>query len=98
MVPALPSPWRFAALVALALLPASPAQGPPVALPPPGPAGATPAPPARTELPALPPGWVHVKLTDDSLLPLKLLDDKVEIQIKYGKLAIPVANIRSIDV
>ncbi len=41
---------------------------------------------------------VDVKLSDDSLLKIKLLEPQVEIQIKYGKLTIPFADIRSIAV
>lgn len=40
----------------------------------------------------------EVKLSDDSTLKLKMLDSGVEIQIKYGKLTIPFADIRKIEV
>ncbi|WP_020474788.1 LCCL domain-containing protein [Zavarzinella formosa] len=40
---------------------------------------------------------VDVKLNDDSVMKLKLAEDRVEILTKYGKLAIPVADIRKIE-
>ncbi|MCX8140881.1 MAG: LCCL domain-containing protein [Thermogemmata sp.] len=40
---------------------------------------------------------VEVKCCDDSVLKLRLLDEKLELQTKYGLLVIPTADIRRIE-
>src|SRR5437660_12812005 len=40
---------------------------------------------------------VEVKLIDDSVLELTLLDHQVEFLTQYGKLSIPVSEIRRVD-
>jgi hypothetical protein len=40
---------------------------------------------------------VEVKCCDDSVLKLRLLDEKLELQTKYGVLSIPAADIRRIE-
>ena len=55
-------------------------------------------PAARAQDAKPPEPTTEVRLGDDSLLKLKLLEPHVEIQIKYGKLTIPFADIRKIEV
>lgn len=40
---------------------------------------------------------VEVRCLDDSTVKLKLLDDRLELQTRYGKMDIPTADIRRID-
>jgi hypothetical protein len=47
--------------------------------------------------PALPPGSVEVRFTDNSRLKLILRDERLPVESPYGKLSIPVAEIRQID-
>ena len=57
--------------------------------------GATPAvqtPPTRPT-----PADVEVRCIDDSVVKLKLLDDRLDVVTKYGKLEIPAADIRRIE-
>lgn len=56
---------------------------------------ATPAvqPPAQRSAPV----DVEVRCMDDSAMKLKLLDERLEVVTKYGKLEIPAADIRKID-
>jgi hypothetical protein len=42
-------------------------------------------------------GDVEVRFTDDSTLKLRLRDEKIEFQTDYGKLLIPVGDIRQIE-
>jgi hypothetical protein len=43
------------------------------------------------------PTEVEVRCADDSTLKLKLLDDRLEVNTKYGRLEIPAAEIRRIE-
>ncbi|WP_020474786.1 LCCL domain-containing protein [Zavarzinella formosa] len=45
----------------------------------------------------LPEPVVDVKLNDDSMVKLKLCEESVDFQTKFGKLAIPLAEIRKIE-
>ena len=40
---------------------------------------------------------VEVKYTDDSVMKLKLLDDKFEVSTRYGVLHVPAADVRRIE-
>ena len=63
----------------------------------------TPKPPDKDEgpktpgKPALPAGSVEVRFTDNSTLKLVLRDERLSLASPYGKLSIPVADIRRID-
>jgi hypothetical protein len=58
-------------------------------------------PPAETKGAKKPPapntGAVEVRFTDDSVLKLTLCEDKLELKTPYGKLLVPVADVRHID-
>jgi hypothetical protein len=43
------------------------------------------------------PGQVEVRFADSSILKLKLKDDRLPVTTRYGKLLIPLADIRKID-
>jgi hypothetical protein len=47
--------------------------------------------------PALPPGSVEVRFTDNSTLKLVVRDDRLPLETPYGKLSIPIADIRQIE-
>jgi hypothetical protein len=47
--------------------------------------------------PKVEPGAVEVRFADNSVLKLKLRDEKIEIVTPYGKLVVPVADIQHID-
>jgi hypothetical protein len=49
------------------------------------------------DLPAGPPGTVEVRCIDNTTVKVVLTDAKIELMTKYGKLAIPVADIQRID-
>jgi hypothetical protein len=53
--------------------------------------------PPEKPTPPTPPRPVEVRFADDSLVRLTLRDEKIEIDTKYGRLAIPVADVRSLD-
>jgi hypothetical protein len=84
-------------VIALAVLPAFAIAAP---LPPAG----TPAEPSRSPpggrpvtTPSVGPSPVEVRLADDSTLKLTLLDERIELVTRYGKLLVPVADIRQIE-
>jgi hypothetical protein len=54
-------------------------------------------PPKEDDKPKVEPGAVEVHFADNSVLKLKLRDDKVEIVTRYGKLIVPVADIQRIE-
>src|SRR5882724_7787995 len=43
------------------------------------------------------PGAFELRLSDGSTLKAVILDDKIEVQTKYGKLAVPVADVQKIE-
>src|SRR5215471_1018824 len=43
------------------------------------------------------PGAVEVRFTDDSVLKLTLRDERIPLTTPYGKLLVPVADIRRIE-
>jgi hypothetical protein len=47
--------------------------------------------------PGLPAGAVEVRFTDNSVLKLVLRDDRLPLDTPYGKLSIPIADVRQID-
>jgi hypothetical protein len=54
--------------------------------------------PVAQQSPARPnPTDVEVRCVDDSIMKLKLLDERLDIVTKYGKLEIPAADIRKIE-
>src|SRR5262249_38761637 len=59
------------------------------------------APFTRAQEPSKPTGpgesVLHVRLVDDSVIKLTLLDERIELIPPHGKLAIPVADIRKIE-
>ncbi len=60
-------------------------------------AGGSPADKGTRKPPAPAPGAVEVRFTDDSILKLTLREDRVELKTPYGKLLVPVADIRHIE-
>jgi hypothetical protein len=58
---------------------------------------ATPVFAAEAEKPAVEAGAVEVRFADNSVLKLKLLDAKLTLQTPYGKLQIPVEEVRRIE-
>jgi hypothetical protein len=55
-----------------------------------------PAPDAKPQAPATPPGF-EATLTDGSALKIKLREERIEFQTRYGKLLIPAADLKRID-
>jgi LCCL domain len=59
------------------------------------------APVARAQDSGKPPGpgepVLHVRLIDDSVIKLTLLDERIELITPHGKLSIPVADVRKIE-
>lgn len=47
--------------------------------------------------PPPPPGAVEVRLSDDSVLKLTLREPQIEVQTRFGKLSIPVAELQKIE-
>jgi hypothetical protein len=77
--PSAPATRLLAAVVALGLAPAAPAQDEPK----------KPSKPAETT--------IDVRLTDDSTVKLTLLEGQIEFLTPHGKLTIPVAEIRKVE-
>lgn len=50
---------------------------------------------SKTEQP--PPGAVEVRFADDSTMKVLLRDERIELETPYGKLLIPVSDIRRLD-
>jgi hypothetical protein len=55
-------------------------------------------PPMETAKPGAEPGEVEVRFTDNSVLKLTLKEEKLEVVTAYGKLLVPVGDIRRIEV
>jgi hypothetical protein len=61
------------------------------------PAFASPVVTAQTPTRTGPPPEAEVRCADDSILRVKLLDERLELVTKYGTLQIPVSDVRRID-
>src|SRR5947209_5722697 len=62
-----------------------------------GPAATAPTPAQPGSAAAPPAPEVEIRYTDDSVMKLKLLDERIELHTKYGTLAIPASEVRRIE-